>query len=109
MDSIQVMNDAMPKLMSLYVAVGVGLKSLPFKRWKSSYQTYSSQRKCSIRAVLFGDAYILYNLKDQDAEKSPDLCYWLVDRSTLGFNSSEELDGRAEGSSDEYVVGKGEP
>ena len=37
MASMAVMKEAIPKLMSLYVAVFVGLKSLPFMRWKINY------------------------------------------------------------------------
>ena len=60
-DSMQVMKDAMPKLMSLYVAVAVGLKSFPFKRWKISFGEVSFG---SYPKFYVAFAYVLDELED---------------------------------------------
>ena len=102
--SMQVMNEAMPKLISLYVAVSVGSNNLPFNRWKRSYENVS----CSSNHALVPSTHILNKLKDYDTQKRPDLCARLMCWSNFLPDPPCKFDDCAQGSSNKQYVEDGE-
>jgi hypothetical protein len=87
----------------LQVAVAVGLKSLPFRRWKMSCSETLTD------AYRRGSAYPTYaldDLEDYNANKRDYLRFRFVDRSTLISQAPIESNGCSQSSSHEQVVGQ---